>query len=279
MLKQFCLRLLLIGLVGVAGCGQQVVAKTSPVDGKVMVQVPAGPFRMGSSAEQVQALTIKFGVQPKMLEDEMPQQTLMLPSFYIDQTPVTNAEYKRFIDAHPEQAVPFLDNVLARSFNWNKSTRTFPDGRDQYPVVLVTWQDAAAYCKWAGKRLPTEAEWEKAARASDGRLWPWGNEWDASKANTAEQGKGDATPVGQYPAGASLFGALDMVGNVWQWTSSLDKLYPYTPDDGREDAHKPGMRITRGGAWLFGAAVTRTATRSRFDPSGVSLSIGFRCAE
>ncbi len=279
MSHKFWFLLLMIGLVGVAGCGQQVITTTSPADGKLLVQIPAGPFRMGSSAEQSKLLAIKFGVQPGALEGEMPQQTVTLPAFHIDRTPVTNAEYKGFIDAHPEQAVPFLDNALARSFNWDKSTRTFPAGRDQYPAVLVTWHAAAAYCKWAGKRLPTEAEWEKAARGSDGRLWPWGNEWDASKANTAEAGKGDATPVGQYPAGASLYGALDMVGNVWQWTSSLDKPYPYRPDSGREEADAPGMRITRGGAWLFGAAVTRTATRSRFDPSSASLSIGFRCAE
>jgi formylglycine-generating enzyme required for sulfatase activity len=278
MSKQFWFAWLVISLVGIAGCGNHVVTTTSSTDGKVMVYVPAGPFRMGTSAEQESSLVVKFSIQPGVLQSEIPQQTLSLPGFYIDQTPVTNAEYKKFIESQPEQAVPFLDNALAASFNWDKVTRTYPAGRDQYPVTLVTWHDAVAYCKWAGQRLPTEAEWEKSARGGDGRIWPWGNDWDSEKANTAEQRRGDATPVGQFPSGASVYGALDMVGNVWQWTSSLDKPYPYHPGDGREDASAQGTRITRGGAWLFGAAFTRTATRSRFDPSGMSLSIGFRCA-
>ena len=269
----------LIGLLAIAGCQPQIVTRTNSIDGKVMVRVPAGEFRMGTSAEQPATL-VKIGNAPaSAFQAEMPQQTLSLPEFYIDQVPVTNADYKKFLDANPNRSVPYLDNPLARSFNWDKTARLYPTGRDQYPVVLVSWFDAAAYCQWAGGRLPTEAEWEKAARGGDGRLWPWGNEFDATKLNSAEQRKGDAVPVGQFPTGASPYSALDMAGNVWQWTSSLDRPYPYDGTDGREDPGVMGIRVTRGGAWLFGALGTRTAVRNRFDPSGVSLSLGFRCVQ
>lgn len=249
------------------------------MDGKVMVRVASGEFEMGTSDSQKAQLASQFGVNTRVLTEESPISKLMLAEFYLDQTPVTNAEYKRFIDANREYAVPFVADDRMQSYNWDKATRTFPAGRDQYPVVLVSWKDAMAYCNWAGKRLPTEAEWEKAARGTDARIWPWGNEWDTSKANSAEQHNGDSTPVGKFANGASPYGALDMVGNVWQWTSSLDKPYPYNPNDGREDDKASGMRITRGGAWGFGPSIDRTALRSRFDPSAVSLSIGFRCAQ
>jgi formylglycine-generating enzyme required for sulfatase activity len=144
--------------------------------------------------------------------------------------------------------------------------------------VLVTWGEASAYCAWSGGRLPTEAEWEKAARGTDGRIWPWGNTWDAAKANTAEGKREDATPAGQFTAGASPYGALDMAGNVWQWTSSLDAPYPYRAGDGREDPARPGARVVRGGAWMFGAAIARPAMRNRLDPDSRAISVGFRCA-
>jgi formylglycine-generating enzyme required for sulfatase activity len=268
-----------LSLAFAAGCGATVVTKVNPADGKVMVRVPAGAFQMGTSAAQAADLARQFDLATGLPAEESPQATLSLPEFYMDQTPVTNAEYKKFVDAHPAWPVPRLENSLAASYNWDKAARTFPTGRDQYPAVLVTWHDAAAYCQWAGGRLPTEAEWEKAARGRDGRIWPWGNTWDATRLNSVEGRIGDATPVGHFPAGASPYGALDMAGNVWQWTSSLDRAYPYNPADGREDPAASGMRVTRGGAWLLGAVADRTAMRNRFDPNGLSLSIGFRCAQ
>ena len=263
-----------------SGCsGNAITTKTSPTDGKVMVRVPAGEFKLGTSADQASDLAKKFNLNPNFFAGESPQQTLALPEFYIDQTPVTNAEYKKFIDANPNQEVPYLALDLVRGFNWDQTARTFPQGREQYPAVLVTWQDAAAYCKWTGKRLPTEAEWEKAARGLDTRMWPWGNEWDASRVWSGSGKRADAAPVGQFPTGASPYGAQDMVGNIWQWTSSLDKPYPYNASDGREDPNATGLRVTRGGAFPFGAEVTRTATRNRFEASDRAASIGFRCVE
>ncbi len=290
--RLFLFTVLFISLLSLLGCGslnlgaspnvtpaQAIETKVSPIDSKTMVRVPAGEFTMGTSEEQKAQLGKDFGINPNLLKEESPVSKISLAEFYIDQTPVTNAEYKKFIDANANHAVPFVDENAVLAFTWDKTTRGFPQGRDQYPVVLVSWNDAMAYCQWAGKRLPTEAEWEKAARGTDGRLWPWGNTWDTSKANSVEQKKGDAVPVGKYPTGASPYGALDMVGNVWQWTSSLDKPYPYDAKDGREDPNAVGLRITRGGAWGFGPAVDRTSLRNRFDPSSVSLSIGFRCAQ
>ena len=276
----YLLLITIISLAGVLGCsGQTPATKTNLQDSKIMVRVSAGEFRIGTSPDQEAALADKFRLQVGLLSSESPQQTFALPEFYIDQTPVTNAEYKKFLDANPDRTAPLVDLAIARSFNWDKTARVFTAGNDALPVTIVTWHDANAYCQWAGKRLPTEAEWEKAARGADGRIWPWGNEWDSSNTNSAEAGKGGPTPVGQYPRGASPYAALDMVGNVWQWTSSLDQVYPYNATAGREDPNVPGMRVTRGGAWLFGAAIVRTATRNRFDPNQVSLSIGFRCAQ
>jgi formylglycine-generating enzyme required for sulfatase activity len=266
--------------MGLAGCGgQQVVTKTNPIDGKMMIRVPAGEFRMGTSAQQQSDLAARFSLRAGVLGSESPQETVSVAEFYIDQDPVTNAEYKKFLDSNPDQGVPFLADAIAQSLDWDGTKRTFPAGRDQYPVVLVTWQEANAYCKWAGGRLPSEAEWEKAARGTDGRFWPWGDDWDSGRANTAESNLKDASPVGQFPKGSSPYGALDMVGNVWQWTSSLDKPYPYNPNDGREDLQAPGLRVTRGGSWLFGGVVARAAMRNGFEPTNASLSIGFRCAQ
>jgi formylglycine-generating enzyme required for sulfatase activity len=276
----FSLPLLLATATLFAACGPQLpVTKTNPADRKAMVRIPAGQFRMGTSAQQQSDLAAEFELQPGLLGLESPDVTLSLSEFYIDQTPVTSAEYKKFLEANPDQPVPFLADAIAQSYNWDKTMRTFPAGRDQFPVVLVNWGQASAYCKWAGGRLPSEAEWEKAARGSDGRTWPWGNTWATGMANTAESNLKDESPVGQFPKGASPYGALDMVGNVWQWTSSSDKPYPYNANDGREDSQAPGLRITRGGSWLFGAVVARVATRNRFEAVDVSLSIGFRCAQ
>src|SRR6266542_3545688 len=261
-----------------AACAPQVETAVSPIDGKVMVRVPAGAFRAGTTPEQTAALAQRFGTEPAAFKDETPSATLSLPEFFIDRTPVTNAEYKRFLDANPDHALPRLDARVARPFSWDVSTRTYPAGRDELPVVLVTWHDASAYCAWTGKRLPTELEWEKAARGDDGRIWPWGNEWDPGEARVAERGGADASPVGRFAGGASRYGALDMVGNVWQWTATLSAPYPYDRADGREDQMAPGPRVTRGGSWLFDAPFIRAASRGRFDPGTPSLGIGFRCA-
>ena len=218
-----------------------------------MVLVPAGEFWMGRE-------------HAKAYYDERPRHQVALNDFYIDKYPVTNAQYGRFL----KKAWLHLEPA-----HWTMKEYNQPD----QPVVGVNWEDAQAYCRWAGKRLPTEAEWEKAARGPDGRRYPWGNEWDPTRANTAEGEPRKPTPVGSYPTGASPYGAYDMAGNVWEWTSSLYKAYPYKADDGREDPRASGDRVLRGGAWNNAAELTRASARLRYDPECRHNDIGFRCAK
>ncbi len=148
----------------------------------------------------------------------------------------------------------------------------------------VSWEDARHFCRWLSNlmatpyRLPTEAEWEYAARGSDGRRFPWGNEWDPTRANTRDGGPGIVTPVGSYPSGASPWGCLDMAGNVWEWTASLDAPYPYRSDDGREDPNAPGRRILRGGSFANPHGFARCACRFRLAPTVRNEFLGFRLA-
>jgi hypothetical protein len=210
-------------------------------DGKEMVRVPAGRF----------------------LYDWMKEER-ELREFWIDRTPVTHAEYKRFLDANPKRSVPFRDIGSARPYNWDRKSRSFPQGKADHPVVLVTWHDAAAYAEWAGKRLPTEEEWEKAARGTDGRKYPWGD-WVEGRCNTSEADVESTTAVGQYsPDGDSPYGCVDMAGNVWEWTASE-----------HEDYH--GSRVLRGGSWLGNRERARCSYRGGFNPDDSGGSIGFRC--
>jgi len=171
-----------------------------------MILIPAGTFIMGRDAGSEDANY-----------DESPQREIYLDAFYIDERPLTNAEYKKFIDDTGYQ-VPYLGYPWSQKYDWHNGM--YPGGMGDHPVVLVSWYDAVAYCQWAGKRLPTEAEWEKAARGTDGRLWPWGDEWDPKKAACC--GVGDIQPAGKYKEGKSPYGCLDMAGNVWEWIPGGD---------------------------------------------------------
>lgn len=261
-----------------AACSPRIETRTSATDGKVMMRVPAGEFRMGTSDAQIQQLVSQHGAAPNGFEFEKPEHTVNVGAFWMDRDLVTNAEYQKFLDANPTRAVPAIELAQLQPWVWNAAARTFPPGRENFPVVLVTWEDARAYCEWAGKRLPTEAEWEKAARGADGRLYPWGSAWDKTKTAFGERGATDAAPVGSFPGGASPYGAQDMVGNVWQWTSTRWSPYPYRADDGREDSSQTVERVTRGGMFAFGAAVSRANVRNKLDANSKALSVGFRCA-
>jgi formylglycine-generating enzyme required for sulfatase activity len=236
-----------------------------------MVHVPAGPFLMGSTDEQV-AQAIKDGLDKQWADSERPQHIVELSEYFIGKYPVTNAEYQAFI-REAEYNPP-------RHWDSNK----YPEEKGDHPVVNVSWKDAVSYCEWLSKktgktyRLPTEAEREKAARGAEGWIYPWGNEWDPNKLNSAEGGAGDTTPAGQYsPVGDSPYGCADMAGNVWEWCGSLFKPYPYRSDDGREDLKAKGLWVFRGGAFR-GNRGTRCACRNGARPDYHIRDLGFRVA-
>ena len=215
----------------------------SPKDGMPLLAVPSGKFTMGEGSEI---------------------HKVDLPAFWIDQTEVTNAMFKKCVDAgectSPSNADHFNNSSYA-----------------SHPVVYVDWKQANAYCSWVDRRLPTEAEWEKAARGIDGRTYPWGEGIDCDKANYYEC-KNDTTPVGSYESGKSYYGAYDMAGNVWEWVGSLYKPYPYDASDGREDMNSSGDRVLRGGSWLYNDDFVRSADRFRNSPTNTYVDFGFRCA-
>jgi formylglycine-generating enzyme required for sulfatase activity len=237
-----------------------------------LVLIPAGEFLMGSPRGHVEQI-IAQGLIKGWVERALPQHRLHLPDYCIAQTPVTNAQYLAFVQA--------TSHTTPEHWKGGKP----PAGKEDHPVVCVKWHDATAYCNWlaevTGKayRLPSEAEWEKAARGTDGRIYPWGDEWDATRCNSWEGGPGDTTPVGQYsPRGDSPYGCVDMVGNVWEWTLSLFKGYPYDPENGREEL-KAGddiHRVLRGGSWLNNPGYARCAFRSWLDPADFNNFLGFR---
>jgi formylglycine-generating enzyme required for sulfatase activity len=250
-----------------------------------MVHVPAGEFIMGSSdAEVDSALALCNEVRSDCLriwlEDERPQHAVYLDAFYIDRTEVTNAQYRKGAEAG-------VCNVPSNTAYYDKADYA------QHPVVSVSWNDADAYCRWAGKRLPTEAEWEKAARGTDGLIYPWGNTFDGTKLNFADKntsfdwsdsnwddGYADTAPVGSYPDGASPYGALDMAGNVAEWVADRhdSSYYAASPESNPKGPASGSARVIRGGSWHINGALVRAAVRSWHRPD-LSLShVGFRCA-
>jgi formylglycine-generating enzyme required for sulfatase activity len=226
-----------------------------------MVFVPAGEFLMGSSDADKDAGS-----------DEKPQHTVYLDAFWIDKYEVTNAQYKQCVGAGRCQQ-PSTTSSSTRSSYYGDSKY------DNYPVIGVSWRDAILFCEWAGKRLPTEAEWEKAARGAAGRIYPWGDRYDISKVN-ADGKVGDTTAVGSYPAGASPYGAMDMAGNVWEWVADWydAKYYASSPKD-NPTGPSGSARVLRGGAWDSYQYFVRAADRNSIYPDYRLINVGFRCAQ
>lgn len=211
-----------------------------------MVLVAAGEFTMGSNAG---------------FKNEVPERKVKLKAYYIDKYEVSNKDYKKFTDATSRTVPKHWVNGM---YNANE---------ENCPVVNVSWDDADAYAKWAGKRLPTEEEWEKAARYTDARKYPWGNQWDETKCNSYNYlGKNSLKPVNSYPEGKSMYGCYNMGGNAWEWTSDWYKLVK------KDDSNlNQKYRIVKGGSWLKLGLMTRCPTREALPPGEGYADVGFRC--
>jgi formylglycine-generating enzyme required for sulfatase activity len=237
---------------------------TRPSDGAKMVCVPAGEFLMGSTeAEIAAAIAECSGPLCKKFSNEAPQHTVILDAYWIDQTEVTNAQY--------------LACVSAGVCGWTRRYSDVAQDKPDLPVAGVTGENARTYAAWVGGRLPTEAEWEKAARGTDGRIYPWGNNPpDCSLANIADCQTG-LVAVGSYPAGASPYGALDMAGNVWEWVADwyAEDYYVSSPERNPQGPETGADGILRGGA-LGEVWYARSACRSNFPPGNGNQAIGFR---
>jgi ribose transport system permease protein len=220
----------------------------------IMTEVPTGPFIMGSDTGA---------------EDEAPAHEVDLPAFEIDVFEVTNADFAKFVEATGYQTDAEKEG---RTRNW----RSVAEGKDNHPVVFVSWNDAVAYCQWLGKRLPTEAEWEKAARGTEGRIYPWGNDYDPAKANVKDTGLRGTAVVGSFGAGASPYGVEDMAGNVWEWTADWYEAYPGS--DSQSDYFGQRFKVLRGGGWFETADAVRTTVRNANSETAASDDVGFRCA-
>jgi len=264
-----------------------------------MIKIPGATYSMGSNDE---------------VADQAPAHWVDVKAFRIDRTEVTNAAFAEFLNALPIKAKGDFDAgqitlevVDSTSYELLAERRSSinsyalialddtevrivrRDGRfepsrgyEQHPVAETTWAGALAYCRWRGARLPTEAEWEAAARGSDGRTYPWGEALPDRSRAFASGMSAVTAPVGQLPAGASPFGVLDMAGSMAEWTSTLKRAYPYRATDGREARNAPGERVTRGGDYVYDKRPHQLTTTHRDgfsnEPSRGHRHIGVRCA-
>jgi len=284
---------------------------------KNMALIPEGLFLMGSTEEDIgKLLELDRNVEAGRFDVEIPQREVYMSAYLIDKYPVTNAEYKEFIESGG-----YKQRDLWSDAGWDYVQRSKPldsdvvnsamDGEDDCPVVNVSWYEAEAFARYAGKRLPTEAEWEKAARGTDGRIYPWGNEFDKAKLNCAESRIEKPTPVTRYLRGQSVYGCFDMAGNVWEWTADWfdsqyyrsapnrdpqgpakaeDKPFFGRPEDVGTSIYElePSVagsstlsdcKVLRGGSWNGGGVIhIRCANRDYDEPDYKNDTIGFRCA-
>jgi formylglycine-generating enzyme required for sulfatase activity len=232
--------ILLSALILVSGCTEKRSQEEAPKSQDKltdMVQIPAGEFIMGSNIGS---------------EDERPERKVSLNSFYIDIYAVTNKKYKDFIDTTGHQSPKsWLFKGYVQELN-------------EHPVVFVDFEDATAYCAWLEKRLPTEEDWEKAARGTDGRIYPWGNEFNLNNANTGLLPETRTVPVNANKDGKSPFGTYNMSGNVWEWTTTIGQ--------------NEGRRVVKGGSFGISHRFSRTFSRVDYSKKDKTNNIGFRCA-
>ena len=279
-------------------------------DGMVMVYVPAGEFEMGNPGIQwIWNGSLRRGdLGLEVYTDETPQHSVYLDAFWIDQTGVRVAQFRTFVDAtgykttaeregwgQPWREGPVEDEwPHIEGADWRHPRGPGSSAEEDHPVVQVSWEDAAAYCEWAGGGLPTEAQWEKAARGTDGRTWPWGGIYEGSRGSFCEadcpverhrdasygDGYAFTAPVGSFPGGDSPYGALDMAGNVWEWVADWydEGYYGASPTDNPTGPSYGAERSQRGGAWYDNQSWVRCTVRHQTRPSVRCDDLGFRCA-
>jgi formylglycine-generating enzyme required for sulfatase activity len=268
-------------------------------DGMVMVYVPAGEFTMGSTDEEVDnalALCNEYygDCERDWFDDEQPVHAVELDGFWIDRTEVTNAQFAAFLNEEGNQEegdVTWLDLESEYCLIERVGGEFRPkSGYGDHPVVKVSWYGAAAYCQWAGGQLPTEAQWEYAARGQEGRMFPWGDELDGTRLNycdatcdfesadeSFDDGYARTAPVGSYPDGASWVGALDLAGNVWEWGADWYGDYPSGRQENPSGPSAGDYRVARGGGWNKYWSDVRAAHRSYAPPGNRYDNLGFRC--
>jgi formylglycine-generating enzyme required for sulfatase activity len=261
-----------------SGCAhmQSAKAPTAP-DG--MVLVSAGPFIMGTDGTDEDSAAADYGLPYNLYGDANPSFTADLPAFFIDKYELTNAEYLQFLD------ITELPQATPGTWTGNRPA----EGTSDQPVTGINWYQAMFACNHFGKRLPSEAEWEKAARGADGNIYPWGNEFDETKANVAKGDKGKLMPVGSFPQGASVYGVEDMIGNAWEWTKSWYRPYPNSTYE--DDKFGQKQKVIRGNSYgdhghypdeearrVVVAEMSRANYRFSFSPRARTKDSGVRCA-
>jgi formylglycine-generating enzyme required for sulfatase activity len=263
----------LLAVVAIAIAGGYWTVRTfdsSSVADRDMILIPEGEFLMGSDRTDTEGRGNEFGFSKPLYLDEHPQQPISLPAFYVDRTEVTQRMYRGFV----------VKTGARSPDHWVAGAPS--KGTERHPVTGVDWYAAEAYCAWSGKRLPTEAEWEKAARGTDGLEFPWGNDYDGLKANTGDAQRGGVVDVGSYPDGRSPYGVDDLAGNAWEWTS--DWYLPHPTSAHHSEQFGRRFKVLKGGGWggvghYALPEFYRSAYRFPSPPESRYIDFGFRCAK
>ena len=265
---------LIIGALFLYSCAGGVPAVDSPKD---MIRISAGPFAMGVVIENER----NWGDT-----DEEPVHEVHLSEYFIDRYEVTAKDFADFLNAHPNEAERYIETGPAVTIENNEGVYRARPGLEKHPANRISWYGADAYCRWQSKRLPTEAEWEKAARGTDQRIFPWGDEFPHNDFVTfrrkfSKYGFDAMKPVDALPGGQSPYGAYHMAGNVWEWVADWyeDSYYDDSPAKDPQGPTAGISRVLRGGNWYYKAYYMRTTYRFNERPEAFKIWQGFRCAQ